>query len=317
MPYRAKFFQALSGSSGSVTLSYELTTFTSSGTWTKPANCVGVEVFTFGAAGGGGSGSRRASGVIARGGSGGATGLCNAVFFAASAVGSTVTVTVGAGGSGGEGVKVDNTDGNLGGQGGTTSFGALMSILGGNGGGATSAGGAYYYSSGVTPAYYPVTQGGASGRLSSTTGGAGNTLNQQDTFTQNFPNSPAGGGINTSDTTSAGGIGSQFLDASNNFVAAAVAGAANGGNGNAGTDNTAKLFGGGPIMLATGLVGTTFAGNSGSGGGSSKTSVGGDGGASGRGAGGAGGGATRNGFNSGAGGAGGNGFVKVLAIIAS
>jgi hypothetical protein len=319
MPYRAKFFQALSGSSGSVTLSYELTQFTSSGTWTKPANCVGVEVFTFSSAGGGSSGSRQGTGVLSRGGCGGASGLCNAVFFEASDVSNTVTVTIGAGGSGGAGVTADSTTGNVGGSGGTTSFGSYTVLFGGGGAAAITAGIPNYYSTGPgqSPALYPITQGGASGRTSSGSGGAGNISNQQNTFTQGFPSAPDGGGINTSNTATNGGVGSQWLDTNNIFSTAAVAGTAGGGNGNPGTENTATLFGGGPIMLATANVGTIFAGNSGSGGGSGVTAAGGNAGTSARGQGGAGGGASRNGFTSGAGSAGGNGFIKVLAIIAS
>jgi len=91
--------------------------FTSSGTWIKPAGVTWIEVTVTGA-GGGGAGNRGG------GGGGGATsiGWLNAVSF------SSVPVTVGKGGAGDRGTE------NSGSSGGTSSFGSYFAAQGGAGG---------------------------------------------------------------------------------------------------------------------------------------------------------------------------------------
>lgn len=105
--------------------------FTSSGTWTKPAT--GTSVFVR-AWGGGGSGGRAGSGD---GGGGGGGGAYNEGWFDFSALGSTETVTIGAGGAS---RTADETSGATGG---TTTFGSWLSAYGGGGGkgNVTTAGG--------------------------------------------------------------------------------------------------------------------------------------------------------------------------------
>ena len=98
--------------------------FTSSGTWTKPSGLTRVRVYVTG--GGGGGKGRRSDG--SEGGTGGCAGGTAIKTIEASSLGSSETVTVGAGSSG-----VTNTDNNAS-QGGTSSFGSHCSATGGMGG---------------------------------------------------------------------------------------------------------------------------------------------------------------------------------------
>ena len=106
--------------------------FTSSGTWTKPSGCSIVEVHVFGAAGGGGGGGSSGGSITGsfsgptflRSG-GGASGSYVKYTFKASDLGSTVSVTVGAGGSGGSGTG-NTAVYNHGSAGGNSSFGNLL-----------------------------------------------------------------------------------------------------------------------------------------------------------------------------------------------
>ena len=94
--------------------------FTSSGTWTKPANATWVYVEAIG--GGGGARSAAFAGDTCQGGSGGEF---TSMIMRAADVTSTVTVTVGAGGAGGP------AGGNAGSAGGDSTFGAYVTGRGG------------------------------------------------------------------------------------------------------------------------------------------------------------------------------------------
>ena len=99
---------------------------TTSGIWVKPANLRYLIVEMVG--GGGGSGGSTDANFISGGGAGG--GYAKKV-IPASALGSTETITIGAGGSAGTG-----STNSAGGVGGTTSFGSYVSATGGSGGSA-------------------------------------------------------------------------------------------------------------------------------------------------------------------------------------
>ncbi|MDF0501638.1 hypothetical protein POK33_13005 [Burkholderia cenocepacia] len=101
-----------------------VTTFTSSGTFTPGAGTTAVRVRIVGGGGGGGGAPATGAGQVSIGSGGGAGAYAEGYFTSGF---SGVTVTIGAAGSTGSGVA--------GGNGGTTSFGALMSAPGGSGGG--------------------------------------------------------------------------------------------------------------------------------------------------------------------------------------
>jgi len=102
--------------------------YTASDTWNKPANLDFVIVLVVGAGGGGGGGGTETTGVgqVAAAGGGGAGGA-SIKKVAAASLGSSETVTVGAGGTAGDGTSAAT-------GGGTSSFGAHCSATGGAGG---------------------------------------------------------------------------------------------------------------------------------------------------------------------------------------
>lgn len=108
--------------------------FTTSGTWTKPSGVNFVMVEVWGAGGGGSAGAKGASTSQEEGGGGGGGGAYAQKLFVASDLGSSETVTIGAGGSGAAGQTTNNTAGVAGSEGGYTSFGSWLKAFGGGGG---------------------------------------------------------------------------------------------------------------------------------------------------------------------------------------
>lgn len=138
----------------------QVVTFTSSGTWTKDANLKYVVVEVIGGGGAGGGMSN-----VGRGGGGGGAGGFSRKTILSSALGSTETVTIGAGGTG--------VSGSTGNNGSTTSFGAHCSATGGTGGeggaGATPGTGG----TGASGDFNISGQGGGSGSVSLGIAGSG------------------------------------------------------------------------------------------------------------------------------------------------
>ena len=99
-----------------------IVSFTSSGTYTKPANLKSVKITVIG--GGGGGGGAAANAIAGGGGAGGGS----IVLIDAATLSASETVTIGSGGSGG------STAGGDGGAAGTSSFGSFASATGGVGG---------------------------------------------------------------------------------------------------------------------------------------------------------------------------------------
>lgn len=288
--------------------------YTSSGTWNKPAGTTFVMVECWGGGGGGASGARGASGNYVLAGAGGGGGAYTYRLFKASDLSSSVTVTVGAGGTGGAAITSNDTSGNRGSDGGTTSFGTYLdsygggggengvvsgtytnAIYGGGGGGVLSAGAyeipGYPTSSqqlSTSTQYYGQFGGGA------TTGGSGFGGGGGGRGTGAYGYSSYQGG--------AGGGGGGYIDNSLNYLAGGKGGS-NTGLGNNGAN--------GGAVNASGSAGSGRQG--GGGGGAGNAANAGAGGAGGLASGGGGGGAALNGNNSGAGGVGGDGLVRVYS----
>lgn len=288
----------LSAAGGGGGAQVQVDVITGSGTWNKPAFAQKISVYLLPGGGGGGSGARRATTSNRCGGAGGsACGYISAVFNA-TAISSSVSVTIGAGGATGSSVTSDDTNGNDGGVGGATSFGSFIAT-GTNG----------YGRGGTTSTSVSAIDGfGAAGFLVNTT----NITGRSGTTTTGTSFLSSGLGFNTS-LCGGGGAG----------AAANITTTANGGQVTSsnwttifpqvtfGTPGTDGGSGGNGSSIP---IGNILYINTGGGGGSYKTGqatgAGGDGG---YGAGGGGGAASDNGFASGAGGRGGDGLCIVIS----
>lgn len=286
----------------------DLQTFSTSGTWTKPSgNPKSTHLICNSAGGGGGGGVSVTSGTAGSGGGAGGSGFQIDTVVAATSLGATETVTIGAGGTSGT-AGVAGAGGN-GGNGGSTTFtitaGPTITVPGSGGG-----------------------QGGAVG---ANTGGGGSG----GAMTGGSPGSAGGGGAGGVPGGAAGGSNSGTLPTAN-LYGAGGGGDSTGSNGAAGANSAYGPTGGGagaglaasPVALSGGSAGHNIANPTGNGTVSAATLFGGLGGSGGnsaigtntaasgtagaRGGGGGGGGAALTTGTAGAGGAGGNGFCAAI-----
>jgi hypothetical protein len=219
--------------SGGFAGAVQVNTYSAAGanTWNKPTNATRVKVILWGPGGGGGGGAGGNS-TSNLGGSGGGGGACIIQEFNASDLGSSETVTIGAGGTGGAGGS--NATGSVGSTGGNTTFGAHLTGYAGGGGGL-----------GATTA-----RAGGSGGGSGAPGAVGGS------------SALAGGGPGAvSNAEACGGAGAGSGNASNTGHAAEFGGGAGGSDSNSGLGGQgcggSSMWGG----AAGGAGGSVSAGN--------------------------------------------------------
>jgi hypothetical protein len=229
-------------------------TFTSSGTWTKPSLAAGSRVLIQ-AWGAGGSGSKGTTGRCGGGGGGGYM----EKWVTLSSMGSTETITIGAGGAG------QSTSGANGNVGGNTTVGSIVTAYGGGGG---------KYDS------YSGLGGGGGGEFSAGSsdfgafgGGGAISSNNLQRIQSTLQVGGTATGQRTSDafTVYGGGGGSSYYnDGCNEFttnggrsVWGGAGGGSAGGSSIRGTAGTSINGGNGGAAGATGTAGTAPAGGGG------------------------------------------------------
>ncbi len=259
--------------------------WTSSGTytWTAPAGVTQVVACGRGGSGGGSGGGAGGGGSTAAGAAGGGAGgnggsVSTTCYPATVTPGTGYTITIGAGGTAGAGgiPAAANASGStggygtVGGAGGNTSFGSLITFIGGTAGangnpGSLSTGGAAGYP-GIS--VFQSNPTGGAGGAANTAGGNGNT---QYVFSP-FGSYTTGASGGTAGGTGGGGGGGGAAgimagDANAQAATAGGAGGASGANGNSG------------VTVNAACAGCGGSGGPGGGGGGLKASTGSQGGA--------------------------------------
>lgn len=279
-----------------------VTTFTSSGTYTKGGESL-VIVEIWGAGGGGGSGEVNNAATV-YGGTGGGGGAYNRKILLASELSATETVTIGAGGAGGAAQTSDASNGNDGVDGGNSSFGTLVYAGGGEGG--KGGQGGTRSAIGGTPfpnsfdALFVSGFGARAGDSTSYRAGSFTGGSVQAEVADGFGSLYGGG---------AGGSGNRISSSGSVTADGTDGGSRNSYQGGGGTGSAAESETAGADGVNPGDGG----GGGGTGDGSG-TIDGADGGNGAQTGGGGGGGAAWDGADSGAGGDGGDGYCRVIAI---
>ena len=260
-------------------------------TWTKPTHAKWVEGWIVAGGGGGASGRRGATSTARFGGTGGAAG--GFLFFSvpAAALGSTASVTVGAGGAGGASITVDSTNGASGTRGENSSIQGITTVVGGAGGlgGSTTV----LAGPGGSECGYGVS--GATSNITCPGLESGSTSNNYA-----WPSSGGGGGGGPISSTNVASAGTNGVAVSMGSVSIPLMMGTRGAGGNG-------------IAGGNAIPGTFPLGCGGGGGGANATAAATAGGAGTRGGGGGGGSASLNTIPSGAGGKGGDGYVIIIS----
>lgn len=222
--------------------------YTETGSWTVPANVTSVDVFIMGGGGGAGGNLTYDTGYTSFGGGGGAGRLKKQQLTVTP--GQSITVTVGTGGAAG----VDRTGsgsetGGVGSNGGTTSFGTLLSVTGGNGGTGGS-----------------VAQGGNGGAGSAGGGGGSNRSGGSSGSGGSGGNGDycGGGGAAASANTSVkGGNGGTYGGGGGSMVGTRATGGQYGGAGGVTGSNLSAVAGTNTTAMSLDFIGEGKAGTNG------------------------------------------------------
>ena len=247
--------------SGTIALTSQLADtriYTANDTWTKPTGAKLVHYLLIGGGGGGGAGRRSASGNSLGGGGGGAGGGITAGYVDPAFLGSTESITVGAGGTGAVD-SADNTNGAGGTAGGESSFGSFIKARGGAaGGGGSSSGSSAGAATTLASIFY--------GTNASTAAGAagGGTTGATAVASVYLPTGGGGGGARGSNVNYLGGKGGDIGQTNTGITSApAVAAGTNGPTGIRSQSSWAGTGGGGGSMSSDNAVHTGFSGGNG------------------------------------------------------
>jgi hypothetical protein len=283
-------------SSGTIALTSQLVDtriYTAGDTWTKPTGARLVHYLLIGGGGGGGAGRRSLQNNSLGGGGGGAGGGITAGYVDPVFLGSTETITIGAGGTGAVD-SADNTNGASGTAGGESSFGSFIKARGGSaGGGGSSSGGSAGAATTLASLFYGTNASTAAGAG----GAASSTPPSNAAASVYLPTGGGGGGARASSINGVGSKGGDIGQTNTGITSApAIAAGTNGPAGIRSQSSWAGTGGGGGSMSSDNAVHTGFSGGNGGlyggGGGGGSGAVNGAGGSS-------------------AGGTGGNGIVIV------